>query len=109
MSDFVISARERRQRQEFLSFFFLNKAREDLSLAARELDLGCEEAVAGVAHQLKGAGATLGFPEVTARASRILRQLDESPKSVVRDSVTHLQRVIELRLQDLDYVSEEVN
>ncbi|MEM1249404.1 MAG: Hpt domain-containing protein [Acidobacteriota bacterium] len=106
----VVTAEERRERRNLLSLFFLCKAREDLSLAVRDLDRGHQQTAVGVAHQLKGAGTTLGFPEVTARASRVLRQLDEPSKARARDSLANLQRVVELRLNDLDdTVQEEVN
>lgn len=70
--------------------FFVGQMPERMRVLRESLDGGAIEDVRMLAHQLKGAGGSYGFPQITECAKRLEREADGADIDAIRRGVDEL-------------------
>ncbi len=78
-----------------IAHVFLQRMRDRLPVIRHDCDAGDFEAVKGVAHQMKGEGASFGFGPVSEMGARLQRAAMDGDASVVRAVAMELQHYLE--------------
>lgn len=70
--------------------FFVDQMPERVRALQQSLDAGALEDVRSIAHQLKGAGGSYGFPQITDSARLLEEQADTADIEAIRQGVDQL-------------------
>ncbi len=73
--------------------FFVDQMPDRVRALEQSLEAGLLDELRSIAHQLKGAGGSYGFPQITESARRLEEQADGADLDAIRRGVDHLVNI----------------